>query len=106
MTGMKIDLPDEIARHLDRCRALADDAEEDEVSPLSQRAAAMTAMNNLLRELTKTQLEVINMARLQALEQTLIDTLNEFLSPEQMRGFLGEYERRLSIVERTELLES
>lgn len=102
---MKIDLNSEIAEHLERCRALAINAEEDETSPLSQRATAMSAMSRLLKELTKTQLEVINMSRLQVLEQTVIDLLNEMLTDDQIREFMNEYTRRLAILEQQELLE-
>ena len=98
---MKIDLSKEIANQLRRCQALADNAEEDGNSPLSQRAAALTAMNNLLRDITKSQLEVINMSRLQVLEQTLIDLLNEMLPDAQLAEFMTEYERRLSVLEQT-----
>ena len=59
----------------------------------------MTALNNLLKEITKSQLEVINMSRLQLLEQTLIDLLPEFLSDTQITDFMAEYERRLSVLE-------
>jgi len=96
---MKIDINLEVADHLERCKSLARDAEEDSSSPLSQRAAAMTALSNLLRDVTKTQLEVINMSRLQTLEQTIIDLLNEVLTDVQIAEFLVEYERRLSVLE-------
>jgi len=96
---MNVDINAEINNQLDRCRELAQDAAEDSESPLSQRAAAMTALNNLLKEITKSQLEVINMSRLQLLEQTLIDLLPEFLSDTQITDFMAEYERRLSVLE-------
>jgi hypothetical protein len=96
---LTMDLTKEISDHLDRCRTLAEEAEQDTSSPLSQRAAALTSMNNLLREMTRSQLEVINMARLQVLEQTLIELLTEMLSEEQLQEFLTEYERRLSVIE-------
>jgi len=93
---MNVDLNAEINAQLKRCKDLADDATEDGESPLSQRAAALTTLNNLLKEITKSQLEVINMSRLQALEQTLIDLLPEFLSDDQTQEFMAEYERRLT----------
>lgn len=99
---MNVDINAEINAQLERCRTLAQDAEEDRESPLSQRAAAMTALNNLLKEITKSQLEVINMSRLQLLEQTLIDLLPQFLSDTQITEFMAEYEHRLSILERRE----
>jgi len=96
---MNVDLNAEINAQLKRCKDLADDATEDGESPLSQRAAALTTLNNLLKEITKSQLEVINMSRLQALEQTLIDLLPEFLSDDQTQEFMAEYERRLTLLE-------
>lgn len=98
---MKIDLSKEINDQLKRCQTLADEAEADSGSPLSQRATALTAMSNLLKEITRSQLEVVNMSRLQVLEQTLIDLLNEMLSEEQLTEFMLEYERRLSILDQT-----
>lgn len=99
---MKIDLSSEITSQLRRCRALAQEAEEDSGSPLSQRAAALVAMNNLLKEITRVQLEVINLQRLQVLEQTLIDLLTELLPDSSLEEFMTEYERRLSVVEHRE----
>lgn len=99
---MKIDLNSEIHSQLRRCRALAQEAEEDQGSPLSQRAAALVAMSNLLKEITRVQLEVINLQRLQVLEATIIELLSETLSNEQLEEFIAEYERRLSIIEQRE----
>jgi hypothetical protein len=96
---MNVDLNVEINAQLKRCVALANEAEEDGGSPLSQRAAALTTLNNLLKEITKSQLEVVNMSRLQVLEQTIIDLLPQFLPPEQIEEFMAEYEKRLAIIE-------
>lgn len=92
---MKIDLNQEIEEHFQRLKDLAEDAENDAEEKLSGRAAAMSALSSMLRELTKTQAEVINMARLQRIEKVTVDVMKEYLSQKQMDDYLSRLEEAL-----------
>lgn len=77
---MKIDLSREMQEHLVRVKKLAHEAEENlEEESFSSRASALRSMSELLRELTKSQAEVVNMQRLLAVESAVIDTANKHL---------------------------
>ena len=95
---MKVELQDEIGKHFVRLRTLAEDAAEDDDESYSSRAAAMTAMTNILKELTKTQQEVYNMERLMVIESVTIDTLRKYLTPAQSEVFIQDLTSRLDNV--------
>ena len=92
---MIINLNDRIAEHYKRVENLAKEAAEDEEQTYSSRAAAMTAVSSMLRDLKKDQEELINMERLMQIEQITIDTVKEFLTPDQIEVFLGRLEERV-----------
>ena len=94
---VQIDLRQEIANQLKRVTELAEEANEDTGSQLGQRASAMATCSALLKEITRTQAEVINMSRIQVIERTLIELLPTWLTEEQLDQFMAEYEERLAI---------
>lgn len=92
---MQIDLNAKIMDHFVRLEDLAMEAAEDENESFSSRAAAMTAVSHILKELTKTQAEVVNMERLMRVEAVTIETLRMYLTPEQHENFLKKLEEML-----------
>jgi aspartokinase len=94
---MNIDLNEEMHRHLVRVRNLADDAADDMDEKMAGKAAAMSTMTNLLKEITKTQESIYNMERLQKIEQALIEAAQTHLNEEQLHLFLADLEQRLTI---------
>jgi len=84
---MKIDLNQKVNAHFQRLELLAKDAAADRDEGFSARASAMTAYSKMLQELTKTQAEIINMNRLQKVEQALIETVKEIFPPEKYHIF-------------------
>lgn len=89
---MLVDLNEEIVAHLQRVRELADEAKNDDEESFSSRASAMTAFSNLLRDLTKTQKEIVNMGRIQRLEQALVETVKEIFTEDQYELFCKKFE--------------
>jgi len=94
---MKIDLNEKIQTHLQRLESLANEAAEDDEESYSSRAAALTALTAVLKELTKTQAEVINMERLMRIEATTIEVLKRYLDLDQQEEFLKELEEKLRV---------
>lgn len=94
---MKIDLNVKIQEHLVRLESLAEEAVGDTEESYSSRASALTALTAVLKELTKTQAEVINMERLMRIEATTIAILKEYLTPDQHEEFLLDLEERLNV---------
>ena len=84
---MKINLSTEIKDHFERLRTLSDAAVTDEHEKMSAKASVMSAMTALLRELTKTQEQLVNMERLLKVEQALIETVKEVLDEEGQKAF-------------------
>lgn len=87
---MKIDLNQKVNDHLTRLEVLAKDAADDHEESFSSRASAMTALSKMLSELTKTQAEIINMSRLQRVEQALIEAAKEIFAPEEYEVFTNK----------------
>lgn len=94
---MKIDLSEKIETHFARLESLAEEAAADDEESYSSRASALTALTNVLKELTKTQAEVINMERLMRIEATTIEVLKKHLTIEQQEEFLVELGARLNV---------
>jgi len=94
---MKIDLNEKIQTHLARLEDLADEAADDAEESYSSRASALTALTAVLKELTKTQAEVINMERLMRIEATTIEVLKRHLTPDQQEEFLKELGEKLNV---------
>jgi len=92
---MKIDLEEKIYEHLDRIESLAREAAFDDDERFSSRAAAMTAMTTMLKDLVKSQKEIYNISRQQALESALIETVKETMSEKQYDTFLNKFEEAL-----------
>lgn len=92
---MNINLNEEIGAHFQRLRNLANEAQEDEEQSFSSRASAMSALTSIIKELTKTQEEIINMERLMRIENVTIETVKQFLTPEQQGIFLERLEEML-----------
>lgn len=93
---MKIDLNEKVEAHFQRLEELAEDAAEDHEESFSSRASAMTALSKMLTELTKTQAEIINMARLQRVEQALIEAAKEIFAPEDYNIFTDKLQELLN----------
>lgn len=93
---MKIDLSEKITTHFKRLEDLADSASKDEEESYSSRASAMSALTSVIKELTKTQSEVVNMERLMHIEQLTIETLQKHLTHDQMNTFLDDLSKRFS----------
>ena len=85
---MQININEKLTEHLKRVEDLAIEAEADAEEGYSSRASAMTAVTTMLKELVKVQAEVINMERLMRLEALTIETMKEFLPPDQHEEFL------------------
>lgn len=94
---MKIDLDEKIQLHFARLESLAEEAVGDTEESYSSRASALTALTNVLKELTKTQAEIINMERLMRIEATTIGILKKYLTPEQHEEFLIELAELLNV---------
>ena len=92
---MKIDLHDEISRHYERLRLLAEEAAEDDEESYSSRASAMNGVTSMLKELIKEQEKVINMDRLAKIEQITIETIRKHLSEDVYETLLKELEAAL-----------
>ena len=84
---MKIDLNQKVEKHFQRLEQLAIDAENDHEESFSSRAAAMSVLSKMISELTKTQAEIINMSRLQRVEQALIEAVKEIFPPDDYHIF-------------------
>ena len=75
---MKIDLAEKISTHFKRLEALADEASQpDQDESYSSRASAMTALTAVIKELTKEQEKINNMATLQELQSAIVEALEE-----------------------------
>ena len=92
---MKIDLAEKIATHFKRLEDLADKAADDGDESYSSRASAMTALTVVIKQLTKEQEKIINMAALQELQSSIVEALEEY-SPELKTEVLTILERRLA----------
>ena len=93
---MEINLNEKISDHLSRIESLAEEAEADRDESFSSRAAAMTALTNIIKELTKSQETVYNMERLQKIEQATIRALKECLTDAEHEQFLENLEELLN----------
>ena len=87
---MQINLDDALTKHLKRVEAMAEVAAEDEDESYSSRASAMTALTNLIEKIIKQQKDVVNMRRLQQVEQIIIKTTSKYLSDSQKQEFISE----------------
>ena len=92
---MLVDLNEKMLEHFSRIEKLSVEAEGDAEETFAQRASAMSAMTVLLRDLTKAQEELVNMERLMIMEQTVIEILQKYLTPEQHEEFIKEVEEKL-----------
>lgn len=87
---MRINLDQKVKDHFTRLETLAVDAEQDDEESFSSRASAMVALSKMLVELTKTQADIINMSRLQLVEQALIEAAKEIFDPEDYHIFTSK----------------
>ena len=88
---MQINLTREIEDHFIRVRTLAEDALEDTEESYSSRAAAQTALSAVIRDLTKSQAEVLTMERLLLTEQALVEAVKEVFTEDQYQVFLKKF---------------
>lgn len=93
---MQIDLNKEIEDQFRRVRELADDAIDDNEQGLSARASAMGPLTSMLRELTKSQEALINMAEITKLESAVIETMKEVCDEKQYEYFIKALEERFN----------
>ena len=93
---MIIDLSKEMTDHLQRVKDLADEASDDSDSGFQSRAAAMTALTTILVQLTKAQESLITMERLHKVEQTVIDTVKDYLAENNLAELLEKLEHSLA----------
>jgi len=84
---MQIDLNKEITAHFTRIEGLAEQASKDQDESFSSRASAMTALTAIIKELTKTQAEVINMELILKTEQALIEAAKEIFPSDKYHIF-------------------
>jgi len=89
----------ELNEHYDRLKNLAIEAETNQIDSLGQRASAMGSLTTLLKEIIKEQKEVINLERLQIMEQSLIKTMKKYLSEDQQAEFVITYEDALQTLD-------
>ena len=92
---MIIDLSAEMEQHLKRVKNLADEAADDSDQGYQSRASAMTAVTTMLVQLTKAQESLITMERLHKVEQTIINTVKDYLQQEQLEDLLDKLEHEL-----------
>jgi len=92
---MKINLSEKIGIHLLRIERLAEEAELDADEGFSARAAAMNTLTSIIKELTKTQAEIVNMEHLLKTEQALIEAAKEIFPPEQYHIFTDKLKELL-----------
>lgn len=92
---MQVNLNEEIADHLTRVKDLANEAADDDGESYSSRASAMRAMTDILRDLTKSQEEIINMERLMRFEQVTIELLKKKLDQKSFDAFIYTLENTL-----------
>lgn len=97
---MIVDLNGEMEEHLARVTALAIEASnaDPEEHGYQSRASAMTACSTMLVQLTKAQEALITMEGLHKVEQTIIDTVKEYLDEEQLGHVLDKLNERLSAI--------
>jgi len=84
---MKIDLNEKIETHFKRLEDLADEASQDDEESYSSRASAMAALSGMLKELTKSQAEVVNMNRIMLVEQALVEAAKELFNEDELGVF-------------------
>lgn len=89
---MIINLSEQMAQHFDRVINLAKEAEMDEAQSYASRSSAMSAVTVMLKELEKSQDEIINMERLMRIERITVEVVKEFLTPDQFSIFLDRLE--------------
>lgn len=90
ITMENIDLEKEIVDRYIQARILLEEAKGE---PVGQKATMLRTATDILRSLVKTKTDLYNAERLQVLEQTLIEVLQDF--PELKNAFLERYERAL-----------
>ena len=91
---MQIDLSKEMAMHFKRLNDLAEEAAKDKEESYSSRASAMSALTAVIKELTKTQAEIVNMAAIQELQSAIVEALEDH-DPEFKKEVIVILERRL-----------
>ena len=96
---MQIDLNAEVATHFQRLTDLADEASSDHEQGFQSRASAMTALSNMLTQLTKTQEALITMERLQKTEEAIIKVTKTFLGEEQLTHLIEAFELELAKID-------
>ena len=99
---MQIEIQKELAEHYERIKNLAEEAANDENQSFSSRSAAMKSLTEVIKELVKTQAEVVNMARLMAIESAIIETANLCLDAEGKEQLIRSLRAVLSTLELAE----
>ena len=97
--SITIDLSAETEQQFQRVKRLAVEADDDDsADSLSSRATAMRALTDMIKTLTESQEKLINIKRLNCIEQALITLVKDTMQPRQYEDFLNDLEARLSTV--------
>lgn len=89
-----LDLMQELVLQFESAKGLLQQAKYDEETPLNQKAQIINSAAALLKQLADMQIKLYTSERNKAMEQVLIDLLNE-ADAEDRDAFLDEYEARL-----------
>lgn len=92
---MLIDLPRTVEEHLTRAINLADEATIDNEQGFAARAAALSPLTSMIKELTKTQQQIINMDSLLQTERVIVETVKEYLTEEQLEYLIEKLDAAL-----------
>ena len=84
---MEINLNKETIEHFERVKELSIQATDDVDESYSSRAAAQTALSAIIRDLVKSQAEIVNMDRLLRVEQALIEAAKEIFPEDKIHIF-------------------
>ena len=93
---MQIDLAAAVARQVKRAEDLADEAAADVEQGFAARASALNALSSMLKELTKTQADLVNMASILRTERIIIETVKEHLTELELTQLIDKLEIKLA----------
>lgn len=87
-----LDLEHELLKQYQRAQELLEFSDDE---PLNQRAQTLNSITSILQAIIKLQQDLYNMERLKTLENTLVNTLQEF--PQLKEKFLDSYRKNLKV---------
>lgn len=93
---MQIDLAAAVARQVKRAEDLADEAAADVEQGFAARASALNVLSSMLKELTKTQADLVNMASILRTERIIIETVKEHLTELELTQLIDKLEIKLA----------